>query len=55
MAGNLLRGVGEAPIMPLGMSYIDDFATEENSAFYIGKIKQFFLPVHQSVWSVPEN
>uniref|UniRef100_A0A8C5WT59 Solute carrier organic anion transporter family member n=1 Tax=Laticauda laticaudata TaxID=8630 RepID=A0A8C5WT59_LATLA len=36
LAGNLLRGIGEAPIMPLGMSYIDDFATEENSAFYIG-------------------
>ncbi|KAM6436984.1 solute carrier organic anion transporter family member 1C1-like [Liasis olivaceus] len=38
-AGNLLRGIGEAPIMPLGMSYIDDFATEENSAFYIGTVR----------------
>ncbi|KAK9400152.1 solute carrier organic anion transporter family member 1C1-like [Crotalus adamanteus] len=38
-AGNLLRGIGEAPIMPLGMSYIDDFATEENSAFYIGIVR----------------
>nr|XP_020666995.1 solute carrier organic anion transporter family member 1C1-like [Pogona vitticeps] len=43
MAGNLLRGVGEAPIMPLGMSYIDDFATEENSAFYIGIVRSFGL------------
>ncbi|XP_063164975.1 solute carrier organic anion transporter family member 1C1-like [Candoia aspera] len=39
LAGNLLRGIGEAPIMPLGMSYIDDFATEENSAFYIGTVR----------------
>uniref|UniRef100_A0A8D0BI00 Solute carrier organic anion transporter family member n=1 Tax=Salvator merianae TaxID=96440 RepID=A0A8D0BI00_SALMN len=38
LAGNLLRGVGEAPVMPLGLSYIDDFATEQNSAFYIGKL-----------------
>ncbi|XP_053113049.1 solute carrier organic anion transporter family member 1C1-like isoform X2 [Hemicordylus capensis] len=39
LAGNLLRGIGESPIMPLGMSYIDDFATEENSAFYIGTVR----------------
>ncbi|XP_008108571.1 solute carrier organic anion transporter family member 1C1 isoform X1 [Anolis carolinensis] len=39
LAGNLLRGIGEAPIMPLGMSYIDDFSTEENSAFYIGTVR----------------
>ncbi|KAJ7329234.1 hypothetical protein JRQ81_015408, partial [Phrynocephalus forsythii] len=43
LAGNLLRGVGEAPIMPLGMSYIDDFSTEENSAFYIGIVRSFGL------------
>uniref|UniRef100_A0A8C3NPD1 Solute carrier organic anion transporter family member n=1 Tax=Geospiza parvula TaxID=87175 RepID=A0A8C3NPD1_GEOPR len=36
LVGNLLRGIGEAPIMPLGVSYIDDFSKEENSAFYIG-------------------
>ncbi|MCI4388998.1 hypothetical protein PGIGA_G00092570 [Pangasianodon gigas] len=33
--GNLLRGIGETPLMPLGISYIDDFAKAENSAFYI--------------------
>ncbi|XP_077196261.1 solute carrier organic anion transporter family member 1B3-like [Paroedura picta] len=37
--GNILRGIGEAPIMPLGLSYIDDFAKEENSAFYIGAVR----------------
>ncbi|KAL8222294.1 UNVERIFIED_CONTAM: hypothetical protein K2H54_075389 [Gekko kuhli] len=37
--GNILRGIGEAPIMPLGLSYIDDFAREENSAFYIGAVR----------------
>uniref|UniRef100_A0A8C0GPB4 Solute carrier organic anion transporter family member n=1 Tax=Chelonoidis abingdonii TaxID=106734 RepID=A0A8C0GPB4_CHEAB len=36
LMGNLLCGIGEAPIMPLGMSYVDDFSKEENSAFYIG-------------------
>uniref|UniRef100_A0A672TJB9 Solute carrier organic anion transporter family member n=1 Tax=Strigops habroptila TaxID=2489341 RepID=A0A672TJB9_STRHB len=36
LMGNLLRGIGEAPVMPLGVSYIDDFSKEENSAFYIG-------------------
>nr|XP_005296647.1 solute carrier organic anion transporter family member 1C1-like isoform X1 [Chrysemys picta bellii] len=39
LMGNLLRGIGEAPIMPLGVSYVDDFAKEENSAFYIGTIR----------------
>ncbi|XP_069618866.1 solute carrier organic anion transporter family member 1C1 [Ranitomeya imitator] len=37
--GNLLRGVGEAPIQPLGISYIDDYASEDNAAFYIGCIQ----------------
>ncbi|XP_065703498.1 solute carrier organic anion transporter family member 1C1-like isoform X1 [Patagioenas fasciata] len=37
--GNLLRGIGEAPVMPLGVSYIDDFSKEENSAFYIGLVR----------------
>ncbi|XP_048357461.1 solute carrier organic anion transporter family member 1C1-like [Sphaerodactylus townsendi] len=37
--GNVLRGIGEAPIMPLGLSYIDDFAREENSALYIGAVR----------------
>nr|XP_028602932.1 solute carrier organic anion transporter family member 1C1-like [Podarcis muralis]XP_028602933.1 solute carrier organic anion transporter family member 1C1-like [Podarcis muralis]XP_028602934.1 solute carrier organic anion transporter family member 1C1-like [Podarcis muralis] len=39
LAGNILRGIGEAPVMPLGLSYIDDFATEQNSAFYIGIVR----------------
>ncbi|XP_066561708.1 solute carrier organic anion transporter family member 1C1 [Amia ocellicauda] len=38
LLGNMLRGIGEATIGPLGMSFIDDFARPENSAFYIGCI-----------------
>ncbi|XP_044133992.1 solute carrier organic anion transporter family member 1C1-like isoform X1 [Bufo gargarizans] len=38
LLGNLLRGIGEAPIQPLGISYIDDYAAEDNAAFYIGCI-----------------
>ncbi|XP_035304492.1 solute carrier organic anion transporter family member 1A5-like [Cricetulus griseus] len=36
MIGNLIRGIGETPIMPLGISYIEDFAKSENSPLYIG-------------------
>ncbi|XP_058883698.1 solute carrier organic anion transporter family member 1C1-like isoform X2 [Acipenser ruthenus] len=36
--GNALRGIGETPVMPLGISYIDDFAKAENSAFYIESV-----------------
>ncbi|MBZ3869807.1 Solute carrier organic anion transporter family member 1C1 [Sciurus carolinensis] len=36
--GNLLRGLGETPIQPLGIAYLDDFATEDNAAFYIDHI-----------------
>ncbi|XP_053112159.1 solute carrier organic anion transporter family member 1C1 [Hemicordylus capensis] len=36
LLGNLLRGIGETPIQPLGIAYIDDYATEESAAFYIG-------------------
>lgn len=41
--GNVLRGIGETPVQPLGISYIDDYAQSENAAFYIGK-------VFSSVW-----
>ncbi|XP_073695059.1 solute carrier organic anion transporter family member 1C1-like isoform X1 [Garra rufa] len=37
--GNMLRGVGETPVMPLGLSYLDDFSREENTAFYIALIQ----------------
>lgn len=34
----MLRGIGETPIMPLGVSYLDDFSREENTPFYLGKL-----------------
>ncbi|XP_026985046.1 solute carrier organic anion transporter family member 1C1 isoform X1 [Sagmatias obliquidens] len=37
--GNLLRGIGETPIQPLGIAYLDDFANEDNAAFYIGCVQ----------------
>ncbi|XP_016052898.1 PREDICTED: solute carrier organic anion transporter family member 1C1 [Miniopterus natalensis] len=37
--GNLLRGIGETPIQPLGITYLDDFASEDNVAFYIGCVQ----------------
>uniref|UniRef100_A0A3B4UHA7 Solute carrier organic anion transporter family member n=1 Tax=Seriola dumerili TaxID=41447 RepID=A0A3B4UHA7_SERDU len=36
--GNMLRGIGETPIMPLGVSYLDDFSREENTPFYLACI-----------------
>ncbi|XP_063785475.1 solute carrier organic anion transporter family member 1A2-like isoform X2 [Pseudophryne corroboree] len=39
LAGNILQGIGETPIEPLGLSYIDDFAKVENSPFYIGIVQ----------------
>ncbi|XP_037701174.1 solute carrier organic anion transporter family member 1B3 isoform X2 [Choloepus didactylus] len=36
LMGNMLRGIGESPIIPLGISYIDDFAPEGHSSFYLG-------------------
>ncbi|KAJ7427119.1 solute carrier organic anion transporter family member 1C1-like protein [Willisornis vidua] len=38
LLGNLLRGLGETPIQPLGIAYIDDYAIEENAALYIGSL-----------------
>lgn len=37
--GNMLRGIGETPIMPLGFSYIDDFASAENTPLYIAIVQ----------------
>lgn len=34
--GNTLRGIGETPTGPLGISYLDDYATNENASFYLG-------------------
>nr|XP_004611341.1 unnamed protein product [Sorex araneus] len=36
LLGNMLRGIGETPIGPLGISYMDDFAQEGQSSFYLG-------------------
>ncbi|XP_036614644.1 solute carrier organic anion transporter family member 1B1-like [Trichosurus vulpecula] len=36
LLGNMLRGIGETPITPLGITYIDNFAKEGHSTFYIG-------------------
>ncbi|XP_061844829.1 solute carrier organic anion transporter family member 1A2 [Colius striatus] len=36
MVGNIVRGMGETPIMSLGISYVEDFAKAENSPFYLG-------------------
>ncbi|XP_003926604.1 solute carrier organic anion transporter family member 1B1 [Saimiri boliviensis] len=38
LMGNMLRGIGETPIAPLGISYIDDFATEGHSSLYLGML-----------------
>ncbi|KAM9276219.1 solute carrier organic anion transporter family member 1B3-like [Cariama cristata] len=35
LLGNMLRGIGETPITPLGISYIDDFAKEEDVPVYV--------------------
>ncbi|XP_066210867.1 solute carrier organic anion transporter family member 1B3 isoform X1 [Saccopteryx leptura] len=38
LMGNLLRGIGETPIQPLGISYLDDFAKEGYSSVYLGSL-----------------
>ncbi|XP_061663389.1 solute carrier organic anion transporter family member 1C1-like isoform X2 [Syngnathoides biaculeatus] len=43
LLGNALRGVGETPVTPLGISYIDDFARAENSPFYIACLQTIAL------------
>uniref|UniRef100_H2ZCF1 Solute carrier organic anion transporter family member n=1 Tax=Ciona savignyi TaxID=51511 RepID=H2ZCF1_CIOSA len=42
-AGNFLKGVGHAPLHPLGISFIDDYATPANSPVYIGVISALSL------------
>ncbi|XP_067358206.1 solute carrier organic anion transporter family member 1C1-like isoform X2 [Channa argus] len=37
--GNVLRGIGETPVQPLGISYIDDYTQPENTALYIGCVQ----------------
>uniref|UniRef100_A0A8C5JK89 Solute carrier organic anion transporter family member n=1 Tax=Junco hyemalis TaxID=40217 RepID=A0A8C5JK89_JUNHY len=37
------RGMGETPIMPLGISYLEDFAKAENSPFYLATVIGPFL------------
>ncbi|EFB15116.1 hypothetical protein PANDA_016291, partial [Ailuropoda melanoleuca] len=39
LVGNIIRGIGETPIMPLGISYIEDFSKSENSPLYIGFVE----------------
>ncbi|XP_048865516.1 solute carrier organic anion transporter family member 1C1-like [Brienomyrus brachyistius] len=39
LLGNMLRGIGETPVQPLGISYIDDHARQEDAAFYIGCVQ----------------
>uniref|UniRef100_A0A3B4XCN2 Solute carrier organic anion transporter family member n=1 Tax=Seriola lalandi dorsalis TaxID=1841481 RepID=A0A3B4XCN2_SERLL len=41
--GNALRGIGETPVTPLGIAYIDDFAKAENSPFYIACLQTITL------------
>ncbi|PNJ86790.1 SLCO1A2 isoform 3 [Pongo abelii] len=39
LVGNIVRGMGETPILPLGISYIEDFSKFENSPLYIGLVE----------------
>ncbi|XP_036615082.1 solute carrier organic anion transporter family member 1B1-like [Trichosurus vulpecula] len=43
MIGNMLRGIGESPIGPLGITYIDNFAKEGHSTFYMGILHSFAM------------
>ncbi|CAF89837.1 unnamed protein product, partial [Tetraodon nigroviridis] len=44
--GNALRGIGETPIIPLGFSYIDDFAEVDESPFFIACLQTIILIGH---------
>ncbi|XP_039250460.2 solute carrier organic anion transporter family member 2B1-like isoform X1 [Styela clava] len=41
--GSVLKGMGHSPLHPLGMSFVDDFATPRNSAVYIGVVSALSL------------
>ncbi|XP_074050416.1 solute carrier organic anion transporter family member 1B1-like [Macrotis lagotis] len=36
LMGNMLRGIGETPVTPLGITFIDNFVKEGHTSFYIG-------------------
>ncbi|XP_035875165.1 solute carrier organic anion transporter family member 1B3-like isoform X2 [Phyllostomus discolor] len=38
LMGNLLRGIGETPIQPLGIAYLDDFAKKGDSSLHLGSL-----------------
>ncbi len=48
--GNMLRGVGETPVMPLGLSYLDDFSRAENTALYMGMNDYQFQSLYYQFW-----
>ncbi|XP_036889664.1 solute carrier organic anion transporter family member 1B3-like isoform X3 [Sturnira hondurensis] len=38
LMGNMLRGIGESPIQPLGISYLDDFSKKGDSSLHLGSL-----------------
>lgn len=43
--GNMLRGIGETPIVPLGISYLDDFAKEGHTSMHLGNVQNILSSV----------
>ncbi|KAM8981959.1 putative solute carrier organic anion transporter family member 1B7 isoform X1 [Sarcophilus harrisii] len=43
MMGNILRGIGESPFLPLGITYIDNYAKKGHSPFYVGLLQSLSL------------
>jgi len=41
--GSVVKGMGHSPVHPLGISFIDDHATPQNSAIYVGIITTLTL------------